>query len=566
MNQNLRFFRTSFIAFLFGLMVLPVAAQQNINPGQLIVQMQYKKDVQQLLRDANEHHPNASFEINQNLSQRLNIWLINYDDDQITDLAALDEINLHKDVALAQFNHTNVTLRDTVCPNDTRFNEQWCHYNDGINGSGGSADMSSCDGWAMFTGGMTQTSEQIVVAVIDGGYDLNHEDLNFWTNTAETPGDNVDNDNNGYVDDINGWDAVANNGDVMFNGGFDSHGSHVAGIVGAIGNNNTGISGVSWGVEIMAITGSSGNEATVVAAYSYALEQRALYNSTNGASGAFVVSTNSSFGVDNADPANYPIWCAMYDSLGAYGIISAGATTNSNTNVDQAGDVPTACSSDYMVSVTNTNAQDNRNGSGYGLTTIDMGAPGTDILSTTPNDSYQNMTGTSMATPQVAGAIALMWSAACPGMIADYHNDPAGLALIMRNYLLNNSLDPAPDLNGETVTGGRLNLEKAIIATSNYAGCPPLGIYQPEQNFGFNVFPNPNEGRFNVNITSSAYGMFTLEVTDILGKAVNTSTVKLNGTEGQQVSFDLGEVNPGIYFVRMTDGASISKTVKILVK
>src|SRR5690606_10330895 len=108
---------------------------------------------------------------------------------------------------------------------------------------------------------------------------------------------------------------------------------------------------------------------------------------------------------------NYPIWCGFYDDLGAHGILSAGATANANWNIDTMGDVPTACPSDYMVAVTNTTHNDTKNGgAGYGATQIDLGAPGTSILSTTPGGGYGTSTGTSMATPHVAGAIGLIIS------------------------------------------------------------------------------------------------------------------------------------------------------------
>ena len=120
-------------------------------------------------------------------------------------------------------------------------------------------------------------------------------------------------------------------------------------------------------------------------AYGYALDQRAIYDSSGGLSGAFVVATNSSFGVNNADcsSGDYSLWNDMYDALGQYGILSCGATMNINSNVDVTGDVPTGCESDYMISVTNTTRNDAKNsGAAYGLTTIDLGAPGTQVLST----------------------------------------------------------------------------------------------------------------------------------------------------------------------------------------
>ena len=186
----------------------------------------------------------------------------------------------------------------------------------------------------------------------------------------------------------------------------------------------------------------------MVEAYGYVLEQRTRYNQSNGLHGAFVVSTNSSFGVDYGQPASYPLWCAMYDSMGVQGILSAAATANLNINIDVQGDIPTACPSNYLLAVTNTTRNDVRNsGAAYGLTTIDLGAPGTDVYSTFPGNTYGNLTGTSMATPHVAGAIGLMYAAACPTFIAACKTQPGPMALQIKQYLLGGH-------RSDCVTGG----------------------------------------------------------------------------------------------------------------
>jgi subtilisin family serine protease len=560
-------------SFLFTLLLLIGVAstqvakgQSDIVPGQVIVMLDYQTDINDVLKDVNDRNALADFKVNRVLSKRINTFLLDFDVDHLTSNEAINLIATSENTALVQFNHNNVVLRDTLCPDDTRFDEQWDYYNDGTNGSGGNVDISACDAWSLETGGYTKVGDRIVVAVIDGGYDLNHVDMNFWTNSAEIPNDNQDNDNNGYIDDVNGWDAVANDNDVMFSGQFDDHGTHVAGTMGAIGNNATGVTGVNWDVEVMGVTGSSGNEATVVAAYGYVLEQRAIYNQTNGASGAFVVSTNSSFGVDNADPANYPIWCAFYDTLGTYGILSAGATANNNVNIDVVGDVPTACPGNYMISVTNTNSADVRGSAGYGQTTIDLAAPGTNILSTEPNDDYGNKTGTSMATPHVAGTIGLMWAAACPDMVNDYHANPGALALTMRNYLLNDGTDAVAALATETVTGGRLNLHKAVLATEQYGSCPPLSVREFGDEAIYHLYPNPNNGQFTLTMTLFEKGDYTLNLRNTLGQLVDSRNLIVSQTE-HTVQYNVDQlVEKGIYFLQITNNVDQSKLVKLVVQ
>ena len=306
--------------------------------------------------------------------------------------------------------------------------------------------------------------------MIDGGLDWTHEDLNCWENRHEIPNNSIDDDGNGYVDDYRGWNAYNHNGYV----GSHYHGTHVSGIVGAVGNNEKGVCGVNWNVKVMPIAGSSGDESIVVEAYAYALEMRARYNETQGEEGAFIVATNSSFGVDYGDPNDYPIWCAMYDEMGDVGILSCGAGPNMNVNVDVVGDVPSACPGNYLIGITNTTSSDEKYGSaGYGVNNIDIGAPGTSIYSTLPNNNYGNMTGTSMATPQVAGTIALMYAALPEEMMQDCKDDPAHFSLIMKYHLLNGA-DHLLSLDGLVASGRRLNAYGAIESALNDSIVPEL--------------------------------------------------------------------------------------------
>ena len=393
------------------------------------------------------------------LSKRLNIWLFEITDSKEPRAEKMHRLTRNSDVRVIQNNHTNIMLREAV-PDDPYYSLQWAP-----------AIMSLPQAWEEFTtGGVTATGDTIVVAVIDGGADWTHEDLNCWVNTNEIPNNMIDDDDNGYIDDYHGWNAYNHNGYV----GSSNHGTHVSGIIGAVGNNGKGVCGVNWNVRVMSICGSSGNESIVVEAYSYALEMRARYNETNGEEGAFIVATNSSFGVDYGNPDDYPIWCSMYDEMGNVGILSCGAGPNLNVNVDVVGDVPSTCPGDYLIGITNTTSADVKNNSaGYGINNIDIGAPGTTIYSTTPNNNYSNMTGTSMATPQVSGTIALMYAALPEEMMQACKSDPANFCLSMRQSLFDGA-DNLPSLDGLVASGRRLNAYGAIENALNGVVTPTL--------------------------------------------------------------------------------------------
>lgn len=536
--------------------------ETNVVPGNLIVMINQDANAETLVKELEYiNGTKTNLKIGRELSGSMHIYLFEFDETTISRNIMLSAVRKNRVVKIAQFNHT---FEERNIPNDAQFGSLWNMHNTGQNGGTPSADIHATEAWNITTGGLTAAGDTIVVAVIDGGFDLNQQDLNYWKNWNEIPNNSVDDDNNGYTDDYDGWNGASGTDNFT----VASHGTHVAGIVGARGNNNIGVTGVNWNVKIMAVSyGFSGGsfESNVVASYAYVMDQRRIYNQTNGAQGAFVVATNSSFGVNNGQPNAYPLWCAMYDSLGSVGILSAGATANANFNVDIQGDIPTACESHWLVTVTNTTKTDGKNSScGFGSTTIDLGAPGTGIISTIPSNSYSSMDGTSMATPHVAGAIALMYSVPCANFIAEYKADPAGVALKVKDSLMS-SVDPIASMDGITVTGGRLNVFKAVTSIHYYCSGVSVADYSEEEAVNIlQVYPNPANGFATVKFLAIEPEN-TIRITNTLGQQVKHFELENCSKGKQDVEINLNDFEKGIYFISLNSGHSGRNTVKLLV-
>lgn len=538
---------------------------QDMVPGELIVMLDDNNKAQRLPLAVNKKVGlDVGLQVIKLLSEDANIWLYKYNVNAISCERIMDAILSDSMVILAQSNHYGIEQRDST--NDKWYSLLWGLNNKGnaIKGWTGTvtpgADIDAERAWEITSGGLTADNDTIVVAVIDGGMKMDHEDIQYWRNYTDKPSNNIDDDANGYKDDFYGWNAVSSNGTLT----NDDHGTHVAGIIGAKGNNLLGITGVNQDVQIMPVQGiwppgssDPKKESTVIEAYGYVLKQRKLYNESQGAKGAFVVSTNSSFGVDNAKPYQFPVWCALYDSLGKQGILSSTATTNSSIDVDVSGDMPTNCTSNFMIACTRSNPDDSRS-CGWGMLSIDIAAPGFSIYSTTSYSSvtygyYGQKTGTSQATPHIAGAISLLYAAACPQLIDDYKKYPDSVALMMRGFLLDN-VDTLPAMKGKLLTGGRLNLYNAVKAVDDY--CQSLGVnhelIKSSNNFSIQLYPNPVPDNLNIKIYGSHASKVDVEITDLLGQIIKKSASLSEGIK-QSVSLDVSELMPGVYLMKATD-------------
>ncbi len=331
----------------------------------------------------------------------------------------------------------NYLYYPTELPNDWSA-KLWGLHNDGTYGSA-DADIDAREAWSVSTG-----SSSVVVAVIDTGIDWEHPDLqpNLWVNAAEYNGsDGVDDDHNGYVDDIIGWDFVNNDQNPADQEG---HGTHVSGTIGAAGNNGTGVVGVNWDVSIMAcrfIGPYGGTTSAAVSAIEYAVDNGAqIINASWGGPG-------SSTAIEDA-----------ISYANDHGVLFVTAAGNDGRNSDYISNYPNNYNLPNIVSVAATTPRDGlASFSNYGRSTVDVGAPGESIYSTWPGGGYQWLDGTSMASPMAAGAAALALSV-----------DPSLTAAELKALLMNTA-DPVSALSSTTVSGGRINVANMLAALGGSA-------------------------------------------------------------------------------------------------
>jgi subtilisin family serine protease len=334
-------------------------------------------------------------------------------------------------IEVAQPNYYYRLLNTT---NDTRLSELYAMQK-----------ISALAAWDLSTG-----SAATVVANIDTGIAYNHEDLaaNMWRNSGEIPGNNIDDDGNGYVDDYYGYDFFYDDSNPIDDAG--GHGTHTSGTIGAVGNNSLGVVGVNWNVQLMAIkiyspNGGDSTSAMLINAYNYI---RMMKNR-----GVNIRITNNSYGGCGEACGYDQATKDAIDALGDAGVLQVFAAGNSGQDVEANAFYPASYTSPSILSVAASDQNDNRPGfSNYGATSIDIAAPGAGILSTfTPaNNSYATLTGTSMATPHVTGAAALL---------ASYYPNltPASLKATLMN-----SVDALSQWNGVVKSGGRLNIARAL--------------------------------------------------------------------------------------------------------
>jgi len=444
----------------------------------------------------------------------------------------LEKLEAHE-LTVEAFLNEKVESRNET-PNDPNFDLQW--------------DMRIIDAprvWDVTTGGVTALGDTIVVAVVDEGFDVTHEDLvdNLWRNFGEIAGDGIDNDNNGYVDDIYGWNHIDNSGTFVPH----FHGQSVSGIVGAQGNNLKGVTGVNWEVQMMLF--QFDRVSHIFEAYEYIVQQRRLYNATNGQQGAFIVASNASWGLVQPQFCEAgSSWDALFEMLGEEGILTAGATTNTSLDIDEVGDTPSGCPTDFMISVTETTQDDIwKNNRGYGQVGVDIGAPGGGSYTVNLNNGYNEFNSNSAATPHVTGAIALLYSLPCEELARAAIEDPKATALLMREAILN-GVDPLESLAGRTSTGGRLNVFNSMVQLQ------PFCDVQTGDLDLMRVYPNPVRGELTFTYETPDFEEYEVRIFNALGQLVYLERFEPQRFGEKLKTVDVTNLASGVYFLTVFRG------------
>ena len=362
-----------------------------------------------------------------------------------------------------EFAEPNYIYHVSGIPNDPSFPLLWGLQNTGQTGGTPGDDIHAPQAWSTFTG-----SPSVLVGVVDTGADYTHPDLaaNMWVNPGEIPGNGMDDDGNGFIDDVHGWDFANNDNDPMDD---HFHGTHVSGTIGAVGNNGIGVVGVNWTVRIMPIkfldAGGSGSTDAAIHAIDYATMMGVKVINASWGGGGYSEALRLSI-----------------QAAGNAGVLFVAAAGNAGTNTDINPNYPSSYDLDNIVAVAATDANDQlASFSNYGVQSVDLGAPGVNVYSTFPGNSYGTLSGTSMATPHVVGVAALI-----RGRI------PAATVAVTKALLLNRA-QPRPGLQGLVLTGGRLD---ALMSIADPDSIPPGPITDL-------VTSDPNGSRITLHWTAN---------------------------------------------------------------
>ncbi len=494
--------------------------------GEILFQLINKRDEPaEIARDIFGESSN-SIEI-EVISADLNMFKIKFNPLLFNEKNILNQFIFHKKVKAAQFNHL-VELRSTT-PNDPLYTQQWALPR-----------IGTPSVWDITTGGVTACGDTIVVAVLDQGFDVAHNDLkaNIWRNRFEIPNNNIDDDKNGLVDDYEGWNFNTNSDKHT----SATHGTNCIGVIGAKGNNNQGVAGINWNVKLMILSGIT-DDSKIIQAYTYAANQRKKYTQSNGKEGAYVAVSSMSLGFRGAKPAEFPLLCDVYNTLSTQGILNVVAADNIENDIEKSGDVPGLCPNEHLLVVTRTDKDGALpRSAGYSNKYVDLAAPGESIMTTFPSNGFDQVGGNSFAAPLVAGAAALLASFPQDSLCKLARKAPLQAMVILKDAILN-GVEPLASLQGKTVTGGQLNVYNSFNRLSRLYGAPlgELSILK--------IYPNPVSTRLILMLQIPEKIEGDIVISNSMGQVVFQRKIQDRDLLSNKISINTEGLTAGIYFI-----------------
>ncbi|MCC6816640.1 MAG: S8 family peptidase [Saprospiraceae bacterium] len=439
--------------------------------------------------------------------------------------------------------YKNTKLNTRSCPpDDPSYFQQW-----------NSKFMGFEDVWCYDLKGVSPLGDTIVLGVIDNGCNCDNPDINpnLFVNRKEIPDNDLDDDNNDYVDDYRGFNAAIGKGDKHF---VENHGTNVLSIAGAVGNNNNFISGAAPHIKMLMCTATDVSD--LIKCYSYFIKMKKDYLSFNGKSGAYINVATLSQGLDNAMPDDYPDWCSMYDLCGEQGILCFGATTNNNEFIDEVGDLPGLCPSNYLVIVTNTDRSDTRAYSGYSKINVDIAASGELVPVIDLNNNVQLSSGTSLSTPQVAAGAAFL-NQFCEKYNAVCKSNPVQSVLEMKNIILQGGKSK-PELANEISSGKRFDVMGSFNLLLEYCG-----VISAKNDIIISSFNT--HGILQYDLKLRQFGVYSVDIVNLLGKRVFSQSFNYNGQPILDQKIEVYGLQSGQYLVvlRVEDEAIAKKFILI---
>src|SRR5262249_36977754 len=419
---------------------------------------------------------------------------------------------------LVEYAEPDYRIYPAAVPDDTFFQLQWHLLNNGFGLPG--ADINATNAWDLTTG-----SDDVVVAVIDTGADLQHPDLapNRWVNPREIPGNGVDDDGNGFVDDVNGWNFISNKPDTFEDPVVDAHATFVSGLIGAVGNNEAGVSGVAWHVKLMSlkfIGGDSGSASDAVKAINYVIDQKKR--------GTNVRIINASWGgPGNSASLENAIRKANKQGISFVCAAGNGGNDGSGDDLEQVADYPSTWSTEVpsIISVAALDANDQlASFSNFGHSVVQVGAPGVQVFSTNVGGTYSSGSGTSFSAPLVSGIVALLVA-----------REPELTPSQIRDRIVRTA-DPLGSLASKVQSSGRANAFNVLTNTVPHGPLKPvIGSVSVNKKFVFVDGVGFVNGSSVIEIDGMALGKLNYDSSFVLADGSTTRISSKLGKDGIKV-------------------------------